>query len=121
VRRGPDDDVLSLVGPTGAGISISVTREGITLTLTGAGMRLQTPGKLAIHAGELALHGARGVSITTGGDAEIRAAGDLLTSARAQRVEARAGSVAVEASDDVSLDGERVRLNSPEDGGRGRV
>jgi hypothetical protein len=113
VRRGPEDDVLSIVGPTGAGISISVTREGITVTLAGAGLRLQTTGALAIHADALALHGTRGVSISTGGDAEIRAAGDLRTSGAAQRIEARSGNVDIEANDDVCVDGERVRLNSP--------
>jgi hypothetical protein len=114
VRRGAEDDVLSIVGPTGAGITISVTREGITVSLAGADLRLQTEGALSIHAGALALHGSRGVSITTGGDAEIRAAGDLTTSASAQRLEARSGNVDIEANDDVCVDGERVRLNSPE-------
>lgn len=114
IRRRGGDDEIAIVGPTGAGVTVSVTREGITVTFGGADVRLRTPGALAIHAGEIALHGARGVAITSGGAAEIRAAGDLVTSASAQRIEARDRDVVVEANDDVRLDGERVRLNSPD-------
>ncbi|MCK6588391.1 MAG: hypothetical protein HUU21_36070 [Polyangiaceae bacterium] len=115
VRRGPESSVLRIVAPDGKlGISIAITREGMKLSLEGANVELSTSGSLAIRADELSLHGERGISMTTSGDAAIRAAGDLRSEARIQTIEAKLGNVNVKANDDVCLDGERVRLNCPD-------
>jgi hypothetical protein len=115
VERGTETNVLRVVRPDGAvGISITITAQGISLTLAGADLLLETTGKLAVRADSLSLHGERGVSVTTGGDAVFRAEGDMHSEARIQNIQATLGNVNVRANDDVKLDGERIRLNSPD-------
>ncbi|MRG96356.1 hypothetical protein [Polyangium spumosum] len=115
VERNPQNNVLRVVGPNGAvGVSITITPQAITVSLAGADLLLETTGKLAVRADELSLHGERGVSVTTGGDAVLRAEGDLHSEARIQNIQATLGNVNVRANDDVQLDGERIRLNSPD-------
>lgn len=115
IQRAFGNDVIRIVNPEGrVGITISVTRDGFTLNLEGAGLRLATTGTLGISAERLALHGEKGIDITTGGDATIRAAGDMHSEARVQNITATLGNVNVQANDDVRVDGERIRLNSPE-------
>jgi uncharacterized protein (DUF2345 family) len=112
VRNG-EQNVLHLLAPDrSAGLSITITAQGISLRVAGADVVLQTTGKLAIDAEELSLHGRRGVAITTDGDATIRAQGDLSSEARIQNIRARLGNVNVTANDDVKLSGERIKLNT---------
>jgi hypothetical protein len=112
VERSPEKNVLRVLTPEGApGLVITVTPQGISLTVSGGDLTLETQGALAIRADELSLHGNKGVSITSDGDATVRAAGDLSSEGRVQNIRARLGSVNVTANDDVKLIGERIRLN----------
>jgi hypothetical protein len=96
--------VLRLVGPGGAQrLEIAVTADGPVLRLH-SGLKLELAGALTIDAQTVALHGREGLALTSGADARITAAGDLV--ARAEL-----GDVSVRANDDVRLDGERVRMN----------
>lgn len=96
--------VLRLIGPSGAQrLEIAITPDGPVLRLH-AGLKIELAGALAINAATVSLHGREGLSLTSGGDACITAAGDLV--ARAEL-----GDVSVRANDDVRLDGERVRMN----------
>lgn len=96
--------VLRLVGPGGAQrLEIAVTADGPVLRLH-SGLKIELAGALAIDAATVSLHGREGLTLTSGGDARLAAAGDLV--ARAER-----GEVSVRANDDVRLDGERVRMN----------
>ncbi|NVB37693.1 hypothetical protein G6O69_07600 [Pseudenhygromyxa sp. WMMC2535] len=113
IRRSAEQDLLEVTGPTGvAGLCISIDAEGISLQVTGTKVTLATRGALAIRADELALHGNRGVTITSDADASFRAAGDIHTEGRIQTIRARLGNVNVEANDDVKLEGERIKLNA---------
>ncbi len=115
VRRGSTDDVLLVHTPDGrAGISITVGPHGIAVHVAGGDLSLSTSGALSIQAEDLALHGRRSLALTTDGDASLVARGDLRSEARIQNIRARLGNVNVEANDDVRLDGERIRLNSPD-------
>ena len=113
VERSAGKDVLRVLTPDrAAGLSITITSQGISVQVGGADVLLQTTGKLAIDAGELSLHGKQGVSITSGGDATLKVAGDLHSEARIQNIRARLGNVNLSANDDVKLTGERIKLNS---------
>jgi hypothetical protein len=92
-------------------LTIEVTADGPVLRFDGPGLTIQTTGPLAIESESIALHGRRGVSVSSGGDAAICVAGDLEISARAQRIRADLGNVEVHANDDVRVVGERVLLN----------
>lgn len=114
IVRGGEENVLRVISPNGgAGLSITISTQGISVAVTGASVALRAAGKLSIDAEELSLHGRSGLTMTTGGDARIEAARDLSSEARIQNIHARLGNVNVRANDDVCLDGERVRLNSP--------
>lgn len=111
IERDGDSDVLTLYSDgQRPSISIRVTPEGPVLGFEG-GLRVQASGVLEFHGERVAINGAQGVSIRSGGDAKIEAAGDLTTTARIQNIRARLGNVNVKANDDVRLRGERVRLN----------
>lgn len=112
IERRPSDSVLQIVTPGGeVALTIELTSDGPILRFDGLNLRIESSGDLAIGARRLALHGREAVSITTGGDAGIRAEGDLTTEARVQNISARLGNVNVKANDDVRLRGERVKLN----------
>jgi hypothetical protein len=92
-------------------LTIEVTANGPVLRFDGPALTIQTTGPLTIESESIALHGRRGVSVSSGGDAAIRVAGDLDIAARAQTIRAELGDVEVRANDDVRVIGERVLLN----------
>lgn len=73
--------------------------------------------RLDIHARqEIILRSDGDLSQQAGGDLRLRAEGLLETEAHTQHLRARWGDIQVTANDDVLLDGERIRLNSPRTG-----
>ena len=102
VLRGPDQRVS---------LTIEVTEKGPMLRFDGPALEIQTTGPLSLNAETLSLHGRQGLSLSSGGDAEIRATGDLTVSARIQNIRAELGNVNVTANDHVCLVGERVLLH----------
>jgi hypothetical protein len=111
VEREPDASVLRIFGSDGrVTLSIEVTESGPVLCFEG-GLEVRASGALDFAAQRVAIRGREGVRIESGGDAHIRAEGDLHSEARVQNVRARLGNVNVKANDDVKLRGERIRLN----------
>lgn len=111
--RDRERDVIRLLTPDRTvGLAITITKQGISLQVTGADVSLATTGKLSLSAEELHLHGRSAVAITSEGDASMRVTGDLSTEARIQNIRARLGNVNVTANDDVKLVGERIKLNA---------
>jgi hypothetical protein len=102
VLRGPDQQIR---------LTIEVTEKGPVLRFDGPALEIQTTGPLSINAEMLSLHGRQGLSLSSGGNGEIRVAGDLNASARIQNIRAELGNVNVTANDHVRLVGERVLLN----------
>jgi hypothetical protein len=111
VERGPQNDLVTLVAPTGeVTLTIRVTPAGPILQCQG-GLKVEATGPLELAGQSVAIRGTEGVTIESGGDAQIEVAGDLSTTARIQHIQARLGNVNVKANDDVRLRGERIRLN----------
>jgi hypothetical protein len=111
VERAPDASVLRICGADGrVTLSIEVTESGPVLCFEG-GLEVRAKGELDFEAQRVAIRGREGVRIESGGDAHIRAQGDLNSEGREQNVRARLGNVNVKANDDVKLRGERIRLN----------
>jgi uncharacterized protein (DUF2345 family) len=112
VEHGANGDVVHIVAGDGRlAMRIRVTPAGALLELEGVDLKIHTAGDLSIEADRLALHGRSGVAVTTGGDALLYAAGDMHSRARIQNIKADLGNVNVTANDDVSINGERVRVN----------
>jgi hypothetical protein len=112
VQRSPTGDLVQFLSRDGAvALTVTLTDDGPVLRFEGASLVLQAAGKLAIEADELVLRGQSGVSIGTAGDLELKATGDLHSEARIQTVTATRGDVKLRANDDVTMVGERIRMN----------
>jgi hypothetical protein len=112
VERNPNSNVLKIVGKDGqVTLSVHITPAGPVLHFGGAGLMIQADGPLAIDAEQVAIHGRKGVIISSDGDTRICVDGDLTMNARAQNISAALGNVNINANDDVRLDGERIMMN----------
>lgn len=105
-------NVLNIVGSDEQiSLSIHVTEDGPVMRIGGNTLTIQTEGSLSIDAKKVSIHSREGTSLTTSGNFEIQAAGDIHSNARIQTITANLGSVDIKANDDVKLKGERIRLN----------
>ena len=124
--RGSDGaGILTITAPDGRlCLRVQLRPEGLVLDVEGQAIRLASAGQLRLDCDSLAISAAREVSIETGalrqvvgGDVSLQAGGVIDSEGHAQRLRARLGDIELAANDDVSLDGERVRLNSPKTAG----
>jgi uncharacterized protein (DUF2345 family) len=100
---------LTLLGRDGSAVlTIVVGADGARVELASESVSLEVKGELALRAGHLVLHGEHGVAVTTGQDLTIAASGDLSAVARNHTLRAELGDVALQANDDVRLNGERI-------------
>ena len=112
IERRPGSNLLNIMSAGGVvTLSILVTSEGPVLRIDGAAIEIRAEGRLSIDAQEVAIRGRESVALTTGGDVEIQAEGDLHSTARIQHITADLGNVNIKANDDVKLNGERIRAN----------
>jgi len=126
---GPRGDVLSIKAPDGKiFLKITLLPEGPAVELQSVSLAVAASGDLSLDCRRLAINAEDGVAIRTGGDlvqavqgdVRVAAGGIIDTEGHAQHLRARRGDVQLTANDDVALDGERVRLNSPKPGIRPR-
>jgi hypothetical protein len=102
----PQGDVLTVMAPDGRlCVRIELLPEGPVLEVRGQALRLASAGELRVDCERLAINVA--------GDARLEAGGVIDFEGHSQRLRARRGDVELAANDDVVIDGERVRLNSP--------
>jgi hypothetical protein len=107
-------DELRLRAPDGrVCLKIKLTAEGPEVELTSVALSIATKGEVSVACDRFSVVAKECVSIVSGGDLKAQAVGAIETEAHAQRHRARRGDIALVANDDVSLDGERIRLNSP--------
>ncbi len=87
----------------------------LTIRLDDGGPRVEiTAASLSVRADDLALEAKKDLALRAGGGILLEAQGALVSRALEQHIEATRGDILVEANDDVRLEGERVRLNSPD-------
>ncbi|HEY0134349.1 MAG TPA: hypothetical protein VGB85_09725 [Nannocystis sp.] len=119
------EGVLSIKAPDGrVFLKITLGADGPMVELQSASLSVAARGELTLDCQKLAINAAEGVAIRSGGDIVQVAQGDVRVVAggvidsegHAQNLRARRGDVQLTANDDVALDGERVRLNSPKPG-----
>lgn len=112
IHRGDGGDTLELIAGDGKLLlAIEISERGPVLRFDGPSLTIRASGEVAVTADRLALRGESGLKLTSGGDLEIAAQGDLRTTARTQTILADLGDVRIDANDDVRLDGERVLVN----------
>ncbi len=108
-------DELAVLAPDGRlCVTIELTERGPSVRIEAAELSVASRGKMQLSADSLTLTSDNDLALVAGGDLRLEAKGKLATQAFEQSIVATHGDVAVQANDDVRLDGERVRLNSPD-------
>jgi hypothetical protein len=105
-------ELVTIQGPEG-GVELRVllTEDGPVLRFDAARLELQSAGTIRAECERFEVAARSDVVQEAGGDVSIQARGDLSTRARTTSVTSTRGDVALKANDDVTLDGERVKLN----------
>lgn len=108
------DRTLEVYAPSGhMCVKLVLAPEGPRIELHGADLAIRTERTLTVECERFDLRAAKGLALASGGDLELAAVGALRSEAFAQRHVATRGDIQLQANDDVQLDGERIRLNSP--------
>jgi hypothetical protein len=111
VERNAAGGVLKLIAADGnLPLEIAITKDGAVLRL-GRGLTVSVAGALSLQVESLAVNARAGIALDSGGPLRLQAAGDVVTSGDAQTIVARKGNVDVTANDDVTLHGERIKMN----------
>jgi hypothetical protein len=120
---GAERRLLHLQAPDGTVcLTISLRPGGPAVELSAASLRVATTGDLTLDCERLQVNARERIELLSGADIALdaganvttRATGEIATEADGQQHRARLGNIDLAANDDVSLQGERVRLNSPQ-------
>jgi hypothetical protein len=119
--REHDEDVLSVIGRDGTVcLRMTLGKDGPEVEMRTRSFRLAATEELRLDCDRMEINANRQVSIrsaslehTITGDIHLNAGGLIHSEAHAHRIEARLGDVELRANDDIALDGEQIRLNSP--------
>ncbi len=94
-------------------LRLTLLPEGPMVELTSASLSIASQGDVRVDCQRFEVQAREGMTLQSGKNIETRAEGEHIAEAFGHRVQARRGDVHLQANDDVLLDGERVRLNSP--------
>jgi hypothetical protein len=114
--RGADDgpEELRLVAPNGRLVlTIVLAPEGPRVEVDAASLHVRASERVRFDADRIELAAREGIELVSGGEIRHRAAGTITSEAFEHHVEATHGEIRLHANDDVALEGERIRLNSP--------
>lgn len=105
---------LSIRAPDGrVCLKVILTPDGPVVELDSVSLSIAARGDLKMSCDNLQIDADNSLALNAGGDLSLSAGGELRTEGFSQMIRARRGEVRVKANDDVTLDGERIRLNSP--------
>jgi uncharacterized protein (DUF2345 family) len=107
-------DELRLHAPDGrVCLKIKLTAEGPEVELSSVALSIAAKGDVNVACERFNVAASQGVSLTTSGELVAKAEGAIELEGRSQKLRATRGEISVYANDDVAIDGERIRLNSP--------
>lgn len=118
----PPDEMLRVFAPDGRlCLKMTLTPEGPLLELSGVALAVTAQRDIQIRCERLDIQTQHGLLLKAGGDLQLMSqgdthmvsAGDLQSEAIAHHYRATLGDIEMTANDDVLLNGERIRLNSP--------
>ena len=122
VAQDRGEGTVTIVGPGGEiELMVRITAQGPVLSFGGDSITIETKADLGLRCKRFALEAEQEIRLHSKGDfrqvvegeASLRVKKDLEISAQAVVVKGRLGEVAIEANDDLVLNGERVLLNCP--------
>jgi len=119
----PGREMLTVSAPAGqVCLQIRLLPEGPVLEVQGQALRFVAEGELRLECDRLSIDARREISLRTGalnqtitGDARLYATGIIEQEGHTQKLRAHTGDLQLSSNDDVSLDGERILLNSPKE------
>ncbi len=99
VEDSDTQSTLRLLAPNGeVELTVEIGPNGPTVRLRAINLEITAERDIALAAARIAVTATEHLSITSGGDVELSS---------------RQGNICLRANDDVSVDAERIRLNSP--------
>jgi len=110
IRTEGDESIIQIESSGATVLNIRVTAGGAEL-LFEDGLRIRAEGGLSLDGDRVAIRAREELRLESGGEAFIKAEGDLYTEARVQNIKATLGNVNIKANDDVKLRAERILLN----------
>jgi len=116
-----DRELITVTAPDGRlCLSIALGADGPVVEVHAQSLRVASQGLLRLDCERLEINAAGETVLRTGGlvqevagEVRTRAGGAVDVEAHSHRLRSRRGDIQLQANDDVSLDGERVLLNSP--------
>ncbi|NQT81743.1 hypothetical protein HQ563_01880 [bacterium] len=112
IERYAEGSLLRIIGRNGkVSLAIHVTEDGPVVRLEGSAVEVEAQGQLSLNAEHVSIHGRKSLSLTSDGNVSLDTPADIHSNARSQKITARLGNVDIKANDDVTMDGERIRMN----------
>ena len=111
--QGPDE-VLELLTPDGPlCLTIHLAKDGPRVEIHGAELHLHAEKRLRLEGEHVEVLAHSGLELRSGGAIHQSAAGTITSKAFEHDIESTHGEIRLTANDDVAVEGERIRLNSP--------
>jgi hypothetical protein len=105
---------LQVVAPDGRlCVTIHLQPTGLRIELFGAELHAHARDRMHLRAAHVEIAAEESLTLSSGGTIHQRAAGEVRSEAFEHHLESTHGEITLVANDDVALDGERIRLNSP--------
>ena len=112
VQNNAESSLLRIIGPDGkVSLAIHVTEHGHAVRLESSAIQIEAQGELSLNAEHVSIHGRKSLSLSSDGNVSLDTPGDIHSDARSHKITARLGNVDIKANDDVTIDGERIRMN----------
>ncbi len=111
--HGPDE-VLELITPDGPlCLTIRLAKDGPAVEIHGAELHLHAQQRLRLEGEHVEVVAHKQLDLRSEGEIQQTAAGAVTSTAFEHQIEATLGEIRLTANDDVAVEGERIRLNSP--------
>ena len=94
-------------------LTIRLGKDGAAVEIHGAELHLHTQKKLRLEGEHVEVVAHKSLELRSGGPIEQTSAGAVSSTALEHQLRSTHGEIRLMANDDVSVQGERIRLNSP--------
>jgi hypothetical protein len=115
LESGAAQEKLQLRAPGGEMcLEIRLARHGVEVSIAAAEIALSTKSSLRVDCQSIAFNAQEDIAISSQGSLRLASAKQLSIESRSVAVASTLGDLSLCANDDVRIEGERIRLNSPD-------